>query len=372
MTRTHHGAQSLMRKEDYSMELALGTEPTRTYLAFELARGARKLVEEVMLTKPGEQVVITADTSSDWRVVEATAQAAFAAGATPTVVWYESRPDAVMEPPGPVAGAIRHADVWIEYAVAYLLHTEAYKRSLEQGCRYICLTGMDVDMMVRTIAQVDYPGVIALSHVLGGLIAQADHIRVTSPAGTDLVARMGGRKIRYSGKLADTPGEPIMLGGQISWAPLEETIEGTIVFDGAVWPPKELGLLHSPIRLTLEKGRVTGVEGGTEAKMLERWFASIGNPNIYRLAHYSLGFNPGVMYCTGRIVEDERVFGCIEFGIGSQGKHLGGPGWDAGGHTDGIVLNPSIYLDGEAMEEEGRYVRPEVVAACRELGIEGY
>ncbi|HEY64516.1 MAG TPA: hypothetical protein G4O02_08075, partial [Caldilineae bacterium] len=242
------------------MELALGTEPTRTYLAFELARGARKLIEDVMLTKPGEQVVITADTSSDWRVVEATAQAAFAAGATPTVVWYESRPDAVIEPPKPVAGAIREADVWIEYAVAYLLHTEAYKRALEQGCRYICLTGMDVDMMVRTIAQVDYPKMIELSHVLGGLIAQADHIRVASPAGTDLSARMGGRKIRYSGKLADTPGEPIMLGGQISWCPLEETIEGVIVFDGACWPPKELGLLRSPIRLTVEKGRITKVE----------------------------------------------------------------------------------------------------------------
>ena len=32
------------------MELTLGTEPTRTYLAFELAQGARKLVEDVMLT----------------------------------------------------------------------------------------------------------------------------------------------------------------------------------------------------------------------------------------------------------------------------------------------------------------------------------
>jgi len=354
------------------MELAIGTEPTRTYLAFELARGARKLIEDIMLTEPGEQVVITADTSSDWRVVEATAQAAFAASATPTVVWYESRPDAVIEPPPPVAGAIREADVWIEYAVAYLLHTEAYKRSLERGCRYICLTGMDVEMMVRTIAQVDYPKLIKLSHVLGGLVAKADTIRVTNPAGTDLRGVMGGRKIRYSGKLADTPGEPIMLGGQISWSPLEDTIEGTLVFDGALWPPRELGILRSPIKLTVEKGRVAKVEGGSEAKVLERWFSSIDNPNIYRIAHYSLGFNPGVTRLTGRIVEDERVFGCIEFGIGSQGVQIGGECWDAGGHTDGIVLNPSIYLDDEPIEVEGTYVHPDIVAACQELGVGGY
>lgn len=354
------------------MELALGTEPTPRYLAFELARGARTLIEDVMLVRPGETVVITVDTSSDWRVAEATAQAAYAAGASPVVVWYESRPDAVMEPPAPVAGAIAQADVWIEYAVGYILHTEAYKAALERGCRYICLTGMDVDMMVRTIAQVDYPKMIDLSHVLGQAIANADEIHVTSPAGTDLRAHMGGRQIRYSGKIADTPGEPIMLGGQISFCPLEETINGVLVFDGAVWPPKDLGLLREPIRLTVEAGRVTRIEGGHQARVLERWFASFDNPNIYRIAHYSLGFNPGVTRPTGRIVEDERVFGCIEFGIGSKGKQIGGPSWDAGGHTDGIVLNPSIYLDGEPLEIEGTYVRPEVVAICRELGVPEY
>ena len=65
--------------------------------------------------------------------------------------------------------------------------------------------------MRRTIASVDYPKVIDLSHVLGRLVGQANQIRVTSPAGTDLSATLGGRKIRYSGKLADTAGEPIML-----------------------------------------------------------------------------------------------------------------------------------------------------------------
>jgi leucyl aminopeptidase (aminopeptidase T) len=79
-----------------------------------------------------------------------------------------------------------------------------------------------------------------------------------------------------------------------------------------------------------------------------------------------------VTRCTGRIVEDERVFGGVEFGIGNQIKEISGSGWQAGGHTDGVVLNPSIYLDGQPMEEEGRYVHPDVVAVCRELGAPGY
>ncbi|MDP2871993.1 MAG: hypothetical protein Q8P31_05575, partial [Bacillota bacterium] len=86
---------------------------------------------------------------------------------------------------------------------------------------------------------------------------------------------------------------------------------------------------------------------------------------MYHLAHYSLGFNPGVLRPTGRIVEDERVFGCMEFGVGQT--RSGAPS-----HTDGIVLNPTIVLDGVHMETEGRYVHPAAAALCRELGVPGY
>ncbi|MEZ4571315.1 MAG: hypothetical protein R2849_13515 [Thermomicrobiales bacterium] len=85
------------------MEFLIGTEMRDEYLSFEVAHAARKMVEEVMPVKAGENVVISADTSSDGRVVQATAEAVYALGAHPVVIWYETRPDAQMEPPGPVA-----------------------------------------------------------------------------------------------------------------------------------------------------------------------------------------------------------------------------------------------------------------------------
>jgi leucyl aminopeptidase (aminopeptidase T) len=354
------------------MELTIGTEARPEYLSFELAGAARKLVEHVMLTKPGENVVITADTVTDWRVVEATAKAAFAAGAVATVVWYDTRPSACIEPPAPVAGAVARADVWIEFAYAYTLYTPAFKGAIAGGARYICLTGMDTEMMVKTIGRVDYPKMIALGETLKRLLEAADEVRVTSPAGTDLVAHNRGRKVRHSGRLADTKGYPIMLGGQVSWCPREETITGRLVFDGALWPPAEIGLLRNPVALTLKEGVVIKIEGGIEAQILERWMRSYNDEKMFWLAHYSLGFNPGVTRCTGRIVEDERVFGGIEFGIGTQGAQLMAKAWSAAAHTDGIVLNPSIFLDGAAIEKDGVYVHPDVVEACRQLGKSGY
>ncbi|MBM3471203.1 MAG: hypothetical protein FJX73_10510 [Armatimonadetes bacterium] len=354
------------------MEFALGTEGLREYLSFEVAGAARKLVEQVALAKPGETVAVTADTSSDPRVVEATAAAAHAAGAVPVIVWYPTRLGGGHEPPRPVAAAIASADVWIEYAVGYLLYSNAYHTAMQQGARYICLSGVDADLLVRSVGQVDYPGVIALGETLLALMGKARIVRLTNSAGTDLSADNGGRFIRHSGKLADTPGEPIMLGGQISWCPLEGTINGHVVVDGTIWPPADVGLVRSPVTLTIESGIVRGVDGGSEARTYERWLAAFGDPNMYRVAHYSLGFNPGVRRPTGRIVEDERMFGCFTMGIGTQGAQMKATVWKAAAHTDCVLPAPTIHLDGEPLQVDGRYVHPDVASACRALRVSGY
>lgn len=351
----------------------IGMEMRDEYMSFEIAKGALTLARDVMLVKPGENVVITGDSCTDRRVVEAAANAVHAIGGQPTVIYYPTAPNSCMQPYAPIAAAVEHADVWIEFTYSYIMHSPAFRAALAAGCRYICLTGMDAMMMVRTISNIDYGLVIELGEMLQRHVQEADEVIVRSAAGTDLKGYNRGRKVRLSGKRATEKGYPVMLAGQISWCPIEETIEGTLVFDGALWPPLELGRLTSPVAMTLKEGRVSDIRGGHEAQVFKRWMEGLGDPeNMYRLAHYSLGFNPGVTAITGRIVEDERVFGCIEFGIGSQGKSIMGKEWAAAGHTDGIVLNPTIILDGKVYEEDGVYRHPEVVALCRKLGISGY
>ena len=61
-----------------------------TLYEFELGKAAKILVEELFKLKAGEEFVITFDTESDMRVVEATARATFAAGAKPIVIWLAS------------------------------------------------------------------------------------------------------------------------------------------------------------------------------------------------------------------------------------------------------------------------------------------
>ncbi|WZL72237.1 hypothetical protein QBE52_14230 [Clostridiaceae bacterium 35-E11] len=354
------------------MELNLGIETRGEYLYLELMKGALTLVRDVMLIKEGENVVITGDTSSDKRVIDAVAQAVYAIGGVPTVIGYSTASTSCVEPPAPIAAAVAKADVWIELAYSYIMHSKAFRDSMDFGTRYICLTGMDVEMMVKTISQVDYETMIELGEYMKDTLEKADEIIIRSKNGTDLTAYNRGRKVRHSGQKATRKGYPIMLGGQISWCPVENTINGKLVFDGALWPPLELGKLSSPVELIFKDGRITDISGGSEATAFSNWLESFDDDNMYRMAHYSLGFNPGVRATTGRIVEDERVFGCMEFGIGSQGAAIMGEFWTAASHADGTLLRPTIILDGKVFEQDGVYMDEGARDLCKKLGINGY
>lgn len=354
------------------MKYPIGIEMTEEYLSCEVQLAAMKLVKDVMLVKPGENVVITADTATDMRVVEAVMKAAYSIRANPILIKYPITGKAFEEPVYPVANAVSSADVWIEFAYYCVMHSPCFQKAIGNGARYTCLCGMDVIMLVNTIGRVKYDVLVSFGEYLTEKVQNADEIIVRDNNGTNLKAFNRGRRVKHSGQPAIKKGYPVMLGGQVSWCPVEETIEGTIVFDAALFPPDEIGLLREPVRLELKEGCVLEIKGGTQAEIFKRWLASFGDSNMYRLAHYSLGFNPGVLSATGRIVEDERIFGCIEFGIGSQGASLMGAFWNAASHTDGVVSKPTILLDGEVLEENGIYKEKTCVEYCKKLGVAGY
>ncbi len=67
-----------------------------------------------------------------------------------------------------------------------------------------------------------------------------------------------------------------MLAGQICFIPKLKSINGTLVFDGALMPP--CGLLKEPVVLKVEKGRVTHINGGSQAQKFKAWLESFGGP----------------------------------------------------------------------------------------------
>ena len=74
--------------------------------------------------------------------------------------------------------------------MAYQLYSPAYHAAIQNGCIYVCLTGMDADMMVRTIGRTSYAPLQEMATRLYQLSQAAEIIRVTSPAGSDATMRV--------------------------------------------------------------------------------------------------------------------------------------------------------------------------------------
>ncbi|MEM3832487.1 MAG: aminopeptidase [Thermoprotei archaeon] len=333
-------------------------------LDIELSLSAYKLVNDIMKIKPGEEVVITADTGSDWRVVETVAQMVGTIGAKPLVAWYKM-PTGVGKaadqyiPLNLLKSLLPNADVWIEFNKSWLLYSTPYEEAMKSNkIRYICLVGMNTDMMVRNIGNINITLLYEFQRKLASITKHSKHMKITTPAGTNIeFDNDPNRPVLVEGEVSG-PGE-YMLFGQVDWAPIEDSINGVIVFDGSVWPPEQLGLLKTPIRLYIKDGKITNIEGGPEAKIFETWLKHFNDPNMLRLAHISYGCNPGAKL-TGNILEDERVWGVIEWGIGYQSPTFKGKLGKASSHTDGICLLPTVLGDGEKIIENGEYVHPEL------------
>ncbi len=343
------------------------------YYEYELGKAAKILCEDLFKLKPGETFVITADTECEKRVIDATATAAFACDAKPMVI-YTASPLGVgkaadpMLPLESLTAALLKADAWVEFNNKWLLYSTPYDIAMKENkkLRHLCLVGMNVDMMVRNIGRVDYPNLEKFMKLVTKKTLSAKHMRITTPAGTDVeFNNEPGRKPIMELGYADTPGSH-MMAGQIGWSPNFESINGTIVFDGSLVPPI-VGILKEPVRLTIKKGEIVKIEGGKEATEYEKWLKSFNHPQMLKLAHVCYGFNPGARL-TGDILEDERVWGGTEWGLGNVGAILVPGGISGPSHTDGICLNSSVWLDGVQIMDKGQLLDPELKKLAEKLG----
>ena len=137
------------------------------------------------------------------------AAAAYAIDAVPVLVEYPHSRETCIDPPITLQAAACKADVWIELADKNVQHTLSWQKALSCGCRYTCLTGMDVDMIVRCITNVDYDLVIKMGETMKSIIEQANTVQILSKNGTDLRGEMQGRRVSIPAERRLKKGSPI-------------------------------------------------------------------------------------------------------------------------------------------------------------------
>lgn len=141
------------------------------------------------------------------------------------------------------------------------------------------------------------------------------------------------------------PGESGNLpSGEAYIAPLEGTAEGQILIDGSI---AGIGKLSEPLLLTIEQGRIVKAEGEAGPQLL----GMLGDKDGRLLCEFGVGTNDKARI-TGVILEDEKVYGTIHVAFGSNNT-FGGTIM-AGVHIDGLVKEPTVYLDGKLIMEKGK------------------
>jgi leucyl aminopeptidase (aminopeptidase T) len=312
-------------------------------MSSDLAKAAETAVEQCLRVAPGESVVVVTDDERQ-PIGEALYEAASAVTEDTTVLRYPPAEQHGTEPPAPVAAAMAESDAFLAPTTKSLSHTRARGAACDAGARGATLPGITEDVFTTGL-DADYAAIDAACDDVLAQVGAADEIRVTSPAGTDITFGIGDREWLSDTGMVRDPGDFSNLpAGEVFVAP--ETATGTFVVDGTMMP---YGLLEAGQELAfeVEDGLVTAIDDDAVRADIEAAAESVGDA-AYNLAELGIGTNVGVEELVGSVLLDEKAGGTVHIAIGDDAG-IGGE-TDAPIHLDGILRNPTVYADGEAIE----------------------
>jgi leucyl aminopeptidase (aminopeptidase T) len=194
----------------------------------------------------------------------------------------------------------------------------------------------------------DYGHMERAGRRLAAELTAAESCRISSPGGTDVELVLSGREGRSDDGDLRAPGAFGNLpAGEGYIAPVENAGSGRVVFDGSL---ASWGLLEEPLEVELEGGRAVSARGGRGAAEWLLETLDAGGENGRFVAEFGIGTNPAATI-VGVILEDEKVEGTIHLAFGTSAG-IGGQN-AASVHLDGLVLSPTVELDGRTIMRDG-------------------
>ncbi len=325
---------------------------------------SHKIMEEYLSVKPGEQVLILADTETESDFVHGLAGAANALGADGNVlIQPPSFIDDLERPLSRVAlAALEGADIFIpmtattghsvhDMNVARLFIAEKKMRMYVSGGWH----GGNVTAALNAIRNHDYHVVTDINTKLSKVLNDGNEIHVTSEAGTDLHASIKDIGYYIDAGYAPVPGTVCNLPAGEAWGgPVEFTAEGKIAVDGAI--AMDIGtkaVNPNPVMLTCKKGRVVNVEGGVEAERLRQLIENHKDADV--LAEISIGTNPYIRLNGDCNHNDKKMYGTVHVALGHNAFQIyphGSIHTDV--HLDMVLIRPTVVVDGQTIVSNGQ------------------
>ena len=209
-----------------------------------MLKGAKTLVDVATKVQTGEQVLIVTDYAKT-DIAKAVASVACDRGGEVMVMSMKPRKRAGEEPPAAVAAAMKKADVVIVPVSYSITHTHAVKDAAAAGARIIVMTDFTPEVMMHGGIEANFDQIKPTCIAVAKALEDANEIHVTSPGGTDLTFKTGGRRgnalycVVEKGQFSTIPTI------EANTTPIEGTAEGVIVCDASI-PYLGIGLVDEP------------------------------------------------------------------------------------------------------------------------------
>ena len=200
---------------------------------------------------------------------------------------------------------------------------------------------------------IDYIELQKKSQQIKSILDKGNEIHITTEAGTDLYYNIKNKTAVSADGNYILPGFGGNLpAGEVYIPCLGRKVEGKVVVDASFRNRFGTVFIKKPMTLQIEKGIVTAIEGGEEAKLLQEslnWAEKNSKfPwGIRRISEFGIGLNPKAELI-GSMIMDEKVLGTSHVALGSNA-------WFGGSiyaitHFDQVFKNPRIFVDDEELK----------------------
>jgi leucyl aminopeptidase (aminopeptidase T) len=134
---------------------------------------------------------------------------------------------------------------------------------------------------------------------------------------------------------------------------------GRMVIDelGDWFSPKYGVLSETPVSLHVKDSRVDLSSLTCKNEQLREEFSRYlqTDPNSNRLGEFAIGTNIFLERLTGNLLQDEK-FPSVHCAFGNPYPEETGADWESTTHVDGIMLNCSVWIDGNQIMADGKHL----------------
>ncbi|GGA91330.1 aminopeptidase [Ornithinibacillus halotolerans] len=247
----------------------------------------------------------------------------------------EDRRKSGEEPPDDAANAMLSYDLVFCLTKHSLTHTVARRKANESGISVITMPGITEDMFLHGAMSADYSIVEKETLEMTEKLDTARSVTIYTGVNFKLDIPVDGRSgVPSTGvfrKKADSGNLP---SGEAFIAPVEGKAEGKIEINGSI---AGIGLLSSPVVLTVKEGKLVAATGKEGALLL----SLLGEGDGRMLAELGIGTNYAARI-TGNILEDEKAYDTIHVAFGSN--HTFGGTIKADVHIDCVTKGPRVEI----------------------------